>query len=126
MENEVFPGRYLHYNDWEEVYGVSWDDDEGPCEVRDCREWRAERPPDCEEEDRRALANLLGKLGCWMGFIVEIPRWLNCLRSIYMSRKDLRYYTASLGNYGVKSSRYLKAANRAQLALSNKAISSIS
>jgi len=70
IENELFVSRYLHYDDWEDHYGIRWNDKEGDVDWEveydeEEQEWLEgmEEPPDCELEDSRALNALLTKLG---------------------------------------------------------------
>ncbi|KAF2870040.1 hypothetical protein BDV95DRAFT_608063 [Massariosphaeria phaeospora] len=61
IKNEMFEARYLHYNDWDEEYGVEWGEGEDSVIDFEDKRWTAgmEEPPACEEEDEKALIALL-------------------------------------------------------------------
>lgn len=66
LKNEIFDGRYVHWDDWLEEYNTIWDksqtDENGDMVWKE--EWRARMnpPPDCREEDEAALRSLLSKV----------------------------------------------------------------
>jgi hypothetical protein len=64
IRNEIFEARYLHYNDWDEEYGVVWGDGEYTDIDFENKRWTGgmEEPPACKEEDERALRALLSKM----------------------------------------------------------------
>lgn len=65
IRNELFEERYLHYNDWDEYYGVQWGDIEESDIDFENQEWVAgmEKTPECDEQDQAALKALLSKMG---------------------------------------------------------------
>jgi hypothetical protein len=77
LKNELFRERYLVYDDWCEKYDTHWKDSEDDSTwepILDQDVWskeelsRFEEYPQCTENDERALAELLGKLGItWHG-----------------------------------------------------------
>jgi hypothetical protein len=64
IKNEIFEARYLHYNDWDEKYGVKWGAGEYDEITFEDTRWTGgmEEPPACKEEDEKALRALLSKM----------------------------------------------------------------